>query len=75
VTFSARCEVCGDRLPWQGTGRPPKYCNRCRAGIQRAKNVAAYRKRKRRERQETKPGFGAMRHDEAIDTIIEILAQ
>ena len=62
-----RCAVCGDPLAWMKMGRPPKFCERCRLGRRRAQHLADKRRQKG-------SSYARMRHDDVVDTLLEILA-
>ena len=63
-----RCSVCGEALAWMKMGRPPKFCERCRLGRRRAQHLAD-------KRRQTGSSYARMRHDDVVDTILEVLAQ
>ena len=62
------CELCGEALPWTTMGRPRKYCEDCAGPVRKAQRARS--KRKNRE-----PTRSKMRHEDVVDTILEVLAR
>ena len=64
------CENCGEALPWTTLGRPRKYCEDCAGPVRAAQRARSKAKAKHRT-----PTHSTMRHEDVVDTILEVLAQ